>query len=72
MGFVGTLSFSLSQNKKVSANYYFTKEYHLYKGTSTTTTTNNTHTPYDRLQSILLDQHCRNESNLFDFSPSEF
>ena len=34
MGFVGTLSFSLS------ANYDFTKEYHLYKGT------NNTHTPY--------------------------
>ena len=40
MGFVGTLSFSLS------ANYDFTKEYHLYKGT------NNTHiyTPY-RFQS---------------------
>ena len=38
MGFVGTLSFSLS------ANYYFTKEYHLYKGT------NNKRTPY-RFQS---------------------
>ena len=34
MGFVETLSFYLS------ANYDFTKEYHLYKGT------NNTHTPY--------------------------
>ena len=38
MGFVGTLHFSLS------ANYDFTKEYHLYKGT------NNTHTLY-RFQS---------------------
>ena len=38
MGFIGTLSFSLSDN------YDFTKEYHLYKGT------NNMHTPY-RFQS---------------------
>ena len=30
MGFVGTLHFSLS------ANYDFTKEYHLYKGTNKT------------------------------------
>ena len=53
MGYVGTLHFSLS------ANYDFTKEYHLYKGT------NNTHTSFP----ILLDQHCRNESTLFEFSP---
>ena len=56
MGFVGTLSFSLS------ANYDFTKEYHLYKGT------NNTHTPY-RFQSCSTNT-CRNKSTLFDFAPS--
>ena len=58
MGFVGTLSFSLS------ANYDFTTEYHLYKGT------NNTNV-YTISFPILLDQHCWNKSTLFDFSPSE-
>ena len=63
MGFVGILSFSLS------ANYDFTKEYHLYKGT------NNTHTPY-RFQScstntVGMNQLCLNlQSKYFSFQKS--
>ena len=65
MGFVGTLRFSLS------ANYDFTKEYHLYKGN------NNTHTLY-RFQTCLTNTVGMNQlclifhllSNLFSFQKS--
>ena len=65
MGFVGTLRFSLS------ANYDFTKEYHLYKGT------NNTHTLY-RFQSCSTNTVGMNQlclifhllSNFFSFQKS--